>query len=364
MQWSWSPSGSSLSPQPPVDSTRKRDIRPDGFHLASPLKAAPLSAEIKPSVPGPFRGAAADWRAWEEALDEVGTGRRGSSLYAQKAKPDSWLSCEQRWKGDRRISAPWHRLRHVHAGSCSLFSSLWAAAPSATETLTSLKALCQVPKGLPGRQTAVSHGGFCLLCSLSVTPQIFAFWQVFSFAKCLLFGVKFCTLDISLSLIWNIYIFINNFLYIYKYIKILLLLLLGWGAGNTFCHSEPSPLSDIPLNICRLRLMRAGEGQRMSWEGKARSARRTRADWRRGWRKKTGWVARKENRNGWMMLLEAQVQEHKEQWKAVMLKSTRGHSCLKALEDIAVTHLRYDELRALSGLGHVKDNNQPLLLLP
>lgn len=26
-----------------------------------------------------------------------------------------------------------------------------------------------------------------------------------------------------------------------------------------------------------------------------------------------------------------------------MLKSTRGHSCLKALEDIAVTHLRYDE---------------------
>lgn len=36
----------------------------------------------------------------------------------------------------------------------------------------------------------------------------------------------------------------------------------------------------------------------MSREGKAGSARRTRADWRRGWRKKTRWVARKENRNG------------------------------------------------------------------
>lgn len=74
----------------------ERDIGPDGFRLASALKAAPSSAEIKPSVPSPLQGVAPDCGAQEEAPHEVGTGGRGSSLHAQKAKPDPCLSWEGR----------------------------------------------------------------------------------------------------------------------------------------------------------------------------------------------------------------------------------------------------------------------------
>lgn len=149
----------------------ERDIRPDGFRLASPLEADPLSAEIKPSVPSPLRGAIADCKAREETLHEVETRGRRSSVHTQEAKPDPWMSWGGRLKGDHSISAPWDRLRHMQASSRSLSISLWAPAPATAETRTNPKAprfrrpcwkagCCEPWRGLPALLTEMQIFAF------------------------------------------------------------------------------------------------------------------------------------------------------------------------------------------------------------
>lgn len=86
-------------------------------------------------------------------------------------------------KGDERVTAA-SLLPGTGSGTCTPALTLYSD-PSMLLLLLlqrhgpASKPCAGAPKGLAGRQSAVSHGGFCLLCSLSVTAQIFAFWQIF-----------------------------------------------------------------------------------------------------------------------------------------------------------------------------------------
>lgn len=150
---------------------------------ASPLKAAPSSAEIKPSVPGPLWGAAADCGAREETPHMVGNGGRGGSLHTQKAKSDPWLSWERKGKGDHGISAPRDRLGHTRwlslfiqlpPGCCSLCSGD-VSSPKALHWAPQRPCWkadsCESHRGLPPLHhcpNLCTSTGFFLICQMSI----------------------------------------------------------------------------------------------------------------------------------------------------------------------------------------------------
>ena len=139
--------------------------------------------------PGPLRGAAADCGAREEPPHEVGTGGWGSSLLAQKTKPDPWLSHDGRWKGDCSISAPWDRLTCRHVSPCSLFNP-GCCSFCYRDTDQPQSPAPGLPKALLEGRLLRPTEGFARFARWAWLPKSLHFDCFFSFAKCLLFWGK------------------------------------------------------------------------------------------------------------------------------------------------------------------------------
>lgn len=164
-----------MSPQPPVDSARKRyqarQLPPRFSFEDSPFIS--LNQAICPWPP-PRRCSRLQRKHRARWDQEVKEAPRTHKKPNQTPFPQRWgeaLELGREMKGWLLPSVllGWAQ---THAHWPLLLGSLWAAAPSAAETWSSPKALHRGSWRLAGRQAAARHAGLCLL---SVTAQIFPF---------------------------------------------------------------------------------------------------------------------------------------------------------------------------------------------